>query len=168
MADYFTQAVMTPAVRLTPAMREAPALTNATVESEEGCLDSVFWSETPTDPDGSEVEERLGSFERAEDAAEFQRLAGLLVNGKFEHFLREVLAHNPEVRAIEVHKAFTCSRMRADGFGGEGVYVTRTQYAVVGDRSVVVDEQTGEIRPDVTITAFEPPAPPRRTRPRRS
>ncbi len=176
MADFYSQATLTPGVRLTKAMRHVIGLTNGSyeVESKGSLLEDVaageedsntvyyvYWEDGFSTPDEGEVEERIGAGDFPEgtpEAAEFRRLAKLVIEDKTEHFLREVLLHNPEVKHLELHKSYTCSKMRDDGFGGEGIYVTRKQFGIVCDKSLVVDEKTDTIHlVGDLVHDFEPP-----------
>lgn len=146
MADYFTQEVVTRYIRLTEPMRKALiGYLGAAVDlvEEENVLDSLVgglqahtyavvfqegWRDADPSDDGDE------------ENSEVDRLRKL----SKEHFFREVLKINPGLEAIELQSAWTCSRMRLDGFGGSGLVVTRKGYIyittgdfVVGDDGVV-------------------------------
>jgi hypothetical protein len=47
-----------------------------------------------------------------------------LTEASWEHMLQDIVRRSPTLRYITVTAAFTCSKMRADGFGGMALFIT--------------------------------------------
>jgi len=70
----------------------------------------------------------------------------------WEFFFQDIVKRSKTLTHISVQAAFTCSRMRADGFGGMAVLITR---------DAIVGKSTGDILEDFLAEAglddAEPP-----------
>ncbi|MFD1911819.1 hypothetical protein [Halodurantibacterium flavum] len=69
----------------------------------------------------------------------------------WEFFLQDIVKRSKSLRYISVVAAFTCSRMRTDGFGGAATLITRD--AILGkSNSTLIDDflaEAGLDRPDM-------------------
>ncbi len=61
-------------------------------------------------------------FEKAE--VSFEDIELDLSAISWEHIVQDIVRRSPTLRYVTVTAAFTCSRMRADGFGGMAVFIT--------------------------------------------
>ncbi|MDE2392067.1 MAG: hypothetical protein KGL65_10720, partial [Rhodospirillales bacterium] len=65
------------------------------------------------------VEEQLAKLTPDEDELELD-MSGM----SWEHMIQDIVRRSATLRYISVAAAFTCSKMRSDGFGGMAVFVT--------------------------------------------
>lgn len=69
----------------------------------------------------------------------------------WEFFLQDIVKRSKSLRYISVVAAFTCSRMRPDGFGGAATLITRD--AILGKSTITLIEdflaETGLDGPDI-------------------
>ena len=65
------------------------------------------------------VEEKLKDTESDLDEIELD-----MSGTSWEFILQDIIRRSPTLQYVSVLSAFTCSRMRADGFGGMAVFVT--------------------------------------------
>lgn len=161
MANYYTRSVITDTFLLTPEMSTALTFRGAAVDPEgpgETVLDGMVNERPPlrsysiTFEDGwNDLVESYESVdewikdegERPEDwNDEAKRLLWL----DKEDLLHEVLKVNPDKDVIEMQSAWSCSKMRLDGFGGSGLIVTRKGYLYLTSTHYEVDEG-GTIKP---------------------
>jgi hypothetical protein len=166
MADYFTQEVVTEPALITTIMEEVLVLRGAELypDGDENALDhlvsgvqarthSIGFEEGWRDGGPSELiewhEPDLDHLSD-EDRKEFDRL---LAMGKAD-FFHEVLKINPKKTNIELQAAWTCSKMRLDGFGGSGLFISRKGYLYVTTCRAAVDDD-GTIRNLNEFTPWE-------------
>ncbi|WP_234729634.1 hypothetical protein [Acidocella facilis] len=67
----------------------------------------------------SYVEERIAKISSDEDEVELD-----LSGTSWEFILRDIVRRSSTLRYITVTTAFTCSKMRSDGFGGMALFIT--------------------------------------------
>ena len=166
MADYYSQGVIDGDFLLSTALVTVLSAQNAKLYSEEDgetVLDGIVNERTPLKSYSIVFGEGWdcwdGRYENLEEATDFEdtnldkwsdetkRLAML----SMEDLLHEILKVNPEAHSIDYKEAHTCSKMRFDGFGGMGVFVTRKGYLYIHTgRAEVEDDGTikfgGEFR----------------------
>lgn len=155
MANYNTHEVVTHPVRLTAAMKEV--LTNhrgailyqvQEANALDGLVDGALlhtyhitfengWADLEDDLE--EGDDENDGEENEEEPANRAEVLGLRCLSK-EDFFHEVLKVNPDLSHIELQAAWTCSRMRLDGFGGSSLHVTRKGFLYVTTTNVVVKE----------------------------
>jgi hypothetical protein len=157
MADYYSRGVVTPNLTLTPEMLGALVIRGATINrcGEDNVLDQlargnqniqnvyVVFEEGLRRPDEYDIKDYYLANETSEERkAEITRLALL----EEANLFREILDANPNLDHI-------CSFMRDDGFGGSGLYVTRTHFLYISDDSAEVID--GKIRITTKPLAFK-------------
>jgi len=160
VADYYSQTTLTQQVLLTQDLATVLTARGATLHQDgpgETVLDSlvtgelprtlygVVWEEGWRNPCGETLEDFMEEIELdPEDATEKVKELLLLEE---EDILHEVLKINPDIDLLEMNEAWTCSKMRLDGFGGRSLMVNRTGYLHIGTHRYHVDED-GVIEPD--------------------
>lgn len=160
MANYYSQTTLTQAVLLTENLATVLQARGATLyDAGEGetVLDSlvtgeqprkpyaVVWEEGWRNPDGESVEGFMEEIELDPDDAS-KNVKDLLILEE-EDILHEILKINPDIELLEMNEAWTCSKMRLDGFGGRSLMVNREGYLHIGTARYHVDED-GVIVPD--------------------
>jgi len=149
MANYYTREVVTKPLMLTDLMVSVLQMRGAEVEKidESNVLDSIVAGQMlyeciitfESGWDDNEPEELLEWHDPEttdEDKAEFDRL---LAMEKID-FFREVLKVNSDANSIQLQAAWTCDRMRLDGFGGSSCHISRKGYMYVSTTDVDVDD----------------------------
>ncbi len=127
MADYYTQSVVKPDLVLTPDQKAALEAHGASCDETNGLYYVYF-------EDGwQDAEEADGIVE--------------------EELWRDILMGNPDVEMILVESAFTCSKMRSDGFGGSSLFITRTEHVSVGSQCVILRD--GHLVVELAPTKFD-------------
>jgi len=156
MADYYSQTTLREVVLLTDELVSALKARGADLGPEgeqESVLDgivnerpplsrfTVVWSEGWTHA-CEDVDEFLVEYVGWDEAdvekasPEFRRLVVL----PEEDLLHEILKLNPDIELLEMNEAWTCSKMRLDGFGGRSLVVNRKGYLHIGTGRYHVDE----------------------------
>jgi hypothetical protein len=148
MADYNTTEVVTTSINLTKVMQQVLKLRGAEIDViGEGCvLESmvtgkltdectVGFEEGWNDNDADELIEWHEPEISDTDKPEFDRLLDL---SKHE-FFREVLKVD-EGDHIALQAAWTCSKMRLDGFGGSGLIVNRKGFLYITTSDFIIND----------------------------
>lgn len=161
MADNYTQATLTPDVRLTDELRTVLEITGASLEPAGDGEWYVYWEDGISELDDDQAWD-IPQYTDAAGAAAFRdRWSGKDIAG----VLRAVLASNPGTGMLVIEGAYGCSKMRAGEFGGFGIYVTREQSAFISSQDVVMQDgrlavtagvQDLHLEPDGTRRAGEP------------
>lgn len=168
MANYYTNEVITDAVYLTDDLCKLLQMKGAEVEptgEKQTVLDGMVngailnqyyvtfengWNEYYETFDEWAAEELYDDDEVAEVSDYIKAHFGY---GK-EDLLHEVLKVNPEMDHIVMQAAWSCSKMRLDGFGGSGLIVNRKGYLYLTTSNYVIDED-GTIRNASQFTTWE-------------
>lgn len=160
MADYYSQTTLTQEVLLTQDLATVLTARGATLypgSDGETVLDAlvtgemprrlyaVVWPEGWRNSCGDTLEDFMEEIELEEDDATETVKAHLIAEE--EDILHEVLKINPDIEMLEMNEAWTCSKMRLDGFGGRSLVVNRKGYLHIGTHRYHVDED-GVICPD--------------------
>lgn len=155
MADYYTQTVITDTFLLTEEMRDALDARGAEVYAEgpgETILDGLVNERPPLREHSiafqegwSDLVESYGSVDEwiedeGHDPEDWNDEAKRLLWLDKEDFLLEILKVNPDKDQIEMQSAWSCNKMRLDGFGGSGLIVTRKGYLYLTSTHYQVDE----------------------------
>jgi len=171
MADYFTQVVVQPTIPygdMTPLERLILPLVYDSDEEEGGIY---FYSETgPADNitlDRDDLEKALAASERESSLSETiaEQLAAHapddaiieldLSGGSSDFIFQDIVRRSATLKYVTIVAAFTCSRMRSDGFGGAATLITAD--AILGKSTTNILEdflaETGLDQPD------DPPTP---------
>jgi hypothetical protein len=136
MANNYTQATLTPSVRLTDELRTALEITLASLEPDDNGTWSVCWDQGIGQLADADAQDLPQSWD-ADRVAAFQAKW----SGKdLPDILRAILAENVAVELLTVEGAHTCSKMRAGQFGGFGLYVTRHQFAFVSSTDALLQD----------------------------
>jgi len=153
MADYYSQTTLTEEVLLTQDLATVLSARGATLHpagDEETALDAlvtgqmprrlyaVVWEEGWRNSCGETLEDFIEEIELEEKDATDGVKALLLLEE--EDILHEVLKINPDLDLLEMNEAYTCSKMRLDGFGGRSLIVNRKGYLYIGTSGYHVDE----------------------------
>jgi hypothetical protein len=134
MADDYTQATLTPSVRLTDELRTALKITCASLQPDDNGTWYAHWDEGIGDPADTDAEDLPQSWSEEEAQAFLDKWHGR----DLADILRAILAENAGVELLRLEGAYTCSKMRRGEFGGFGIYVTRQQYATVSSADVLI------------------------------
>lgn len=138
VADNFTQATLTPPVRLTDELVVVLEITGASLQA---CADGTwyaYWEDGIIEPDEEDADAwDLPETWAAAEAAAFRHKWG--TQGPHD-ILRAILAVNPDIELLTLEGAHTCSKMRPGEFGGFGLYVTRRQFASIITGDVILRE----------------------------
>lgn len=160
MADYYSQTTLTAQVLLTQTLVAVLEARGASLYPDgdgETVLDSLVTGQAPrrlygvvwdggwNNPCGLTVEDFMEDRELDPDDTSEEVKALLL--SEDEDILHEILKINPDIDLLEMTEAWTCSKMRLDGFGGRSLMVNRTGYLHIGTTRFHVDED-GVIEPD--------------------
>ena len=141
MADYFEQTVVQqsiPETDMTPLER---LLLSRIFQSErDGEAWYFFAEENPSttihttraelaealalSPDNDSAAHRYAAERLAAVSAEAQEIDLDLSGTSWEFYLQDIVKRSPTLAYISVVAAFTCSRMRPDGFGGIAILIT--------------------------------------------
>lgn len=140
MADYFTTTIIQPNIPsadITPL--ERLILSRAFSAEEDG--DGVYFfaeigiDETPAIACAA-LSDALGAADRPSRASDFVRAeldactdrSGAidldLTKTSWERFFQDIIRRSPTLSHVTVLQAFTCSKMRPDGFGGAAILIT--------------------------------------------
>jgi hypothetical protein len=134
MANNYTQATLTPSVRLTDELRTALEITCASLEPDHDGTWYAHWDEGIGDLADADTWNLPQSWS-TEEAAAFQDKWS---DKDLPDILRAILAENAGVELLTVEGAYTCSKMRAGQFGGFGLYATREQFAAISSAGVLI------------------------------
>lgn len=158
MADYYSQTTLAQLVLLNKTLEDVLKARGADLHEEddgETILDAlvtgqpprklygIVWPEGWRNPCGSTVEAFMEEIDLEEATDEVKALMLL----EDEDILHEILKINPDCDLLEMNEAWTCSKMRLDGFGGRSLMVNRTGYLHIGTSRYHEDED-GVIVPD--------------------
>ena len=153
MANYYTRTTLDKVVGLTTDLHDVFERRGGTLYSEgeeETVLDgivaerppmtsySLVFEEGVTGLYTDTLEEELAEMdiEPGDVSDEFKRLIML----DEAELLLEILKLNPEIDELDLQSAFSCSKMRIDGFGGSGLIVNRKGYLYITTSDYEIDE----------------------------
>jgi hypothetical protein len=143
MTNNYTQATLTPDVRLTDELRAVLEITGASLEPAGDGEWYAFWEDGINELDDNQE----WGIPQYPDAAEAAAFRDRWLGKDIADVLRAVLASNPGTGMLVIEGAYGCSKVRAGEFGGFGIYVTREQSAFISSQDVVM--QDGQL----TVTA---------------
>lgn len=159
MADYRTETVVTPELPAT-GMTPLERLLLSHVFDEEEWSDGVFFStwnspselispmadelrtalEASRDVESRFIDHITGLLEQFDATDEIERGSNIEIDlttevGGWPEVLQDILRRSDAIEEIVVWAAFTCSKMRADGFGGSVMRITKAaiQYSSTTD-----------------------------------
>lgn len=115
----------------------AESAPNSFVEIDAKVLAETLAASLATDPQAHAVVVTQAALkeEMNEDGTLPEDTSELLIETEsnfWEAILQDICKRNPSIDDIAVHHAFTCSRMRSDGFGGAVTRVTATKIEGMG------------------------------------
>ena len=170
MANYNTRTVITDEVLLTEDQAAALVYRGAecynTRRQEETVLDGIIHGRMPCNEyavsfeegwdnqveDYEDLNQWINDF--GHDPEDFNDEIRRLVVMEEVNLLHEILKVNPKKDKIEQQSAWTCSKMRLDGFGGSGLIITRKGYLYLTTSHFDIDED-GVVNPSGGFKLWE-------------
>lgn len=168
MADYFTTSIIQPTIPgadITPL--ERLLLSHAFSAEEDG--DGVyFFAETAIDEPPTitceALSHALGADDRPSRASDFVRAeldacddqSGAidldLTKTSWERFFQDIIRRSPTLSHVTVLQAYTCSKMRPDGFGGAAIFIIADAIRAKSTDDLIEEFMTETVRVEIVLT----------------
>jgi hypothetical protein len=171
MANYFSPTVIQPTIPATDMTPLERLLLSHIFQVEPDGDDLYFYAdEAPADmiwldrvPLQTALVQSTGTFDSTAVSVVTEQLAQLpddnveieldFSDRSWESIFQDIVSRSPTLRYVTAESAFTCSKMRPDGFGGMAVVITA---------SAIIGKSTGELIADClndAVPGWDEPAP---------